>query len=193
MMNVNRPHYLFIRFLLKNVLHAVFCIKGYRIYGRENLPVRRKSAILIANHAAFIDSVYLICSLRPRFVICGAKPKYFQKWMIRQLFFIANIMKVENHDQFLKDCGQLLQNNELILIYPEMGRFPEGPGPFKKWAAEVALSNRVPVIPCYLYGTTGGQSGKKCLTVGPAITAEGDPEALTQLFRKSIIDLNPHP
>lgn len=190
-MDVNRPNYLLIRLILKTIIRALFRMKGYRIHGKEYLPAKRQPAILIANHAAFIDSIYIISSVKPRFAICGARPKYFQKRLIRYLFHIANILKVENHDQFLKDCGYLLKNGEIILIYPEMGRFPDGLGPFQTWAAEVALSAGVPVIPLYLYGTTKGQSDSKRLFVGSPITPQGDPESLTQIFRKAIADLNP--
>jgi 1-acyl-sn-glycerol-3-phosphate acyltransferase len=190
--HVNRPGYLFLRSILKLLITCyLHMFKGYHIEGKKNLPHQRMPCILIANHAAFIDSVYLICAVKPRFTICGAKPKYFQNFFRRHVFRTANILKVESHEQFLHDCGLLLRSGEAILVYPEMGRNPEGLGEFKNWAADVALAQQVPVIPCYLYGTTAGQSGKKRLRVGTPIKPQGSPETLSQHFRESILKLKP--
>jgi 1-acyl-sn-glycerol-3-phosphate acyltransferase len=188
---INHPVYLALRVVLKWITRIVLGAKGFRIHGREHLPGKRTACILIANHAAFVDSVYFISAVRPRFAICGAKPKYFRKWPVRQLFQIANILKVESREQFLRDCGLLLRSGEVILIYPEMGRNPDGIGPFETWAAEVALAEKVKAVPCYLYGTTNGQFGKKQLIAGPPIPPQGDPETLTRTYREAILALKP--
>ena len=120
-----------------------------------------------------------------------SKTQVFQNFFRRHVFRTANILKVESHEQFLHDCGLLLRSGKVILVYPEMGRNAEGLGEFKTWAADVALAQQVPVIPCYLYGTTAGQSGKKRLRVGMPIKPQGSPETLTQHFRESILRLKP--
>jgi 1-acyl-sn-glycerol-3-phosphate acyltransferase len=183
---LNHPLYLSIRFLLKSLARVVLWVRGYRIVNNENLPQKRMACILVSNHAAFVDSVYFIASLKPRFAICGAKPKYFRKWPVRQVFQIANILKVDSRDQFLRDCGTLVRSEEIILIYPEMGRNADKMGPFQTWAAEVALEENLNVLPCYLYGTTKGQAGKKRLIVGSFIQSVGDAESLTETYRRAI-------
>lgn len=189
---VNRPHWLFLRRLLKWTLGPVARWgKGLRVEGAERLPQRREPLILAVNHAAFIDSVYLIFALRPRFVVCGAKPRLFRNGRLRSLMALANILRVESHDQYLADCGALAKAGEILLIYPEMGRFPEGLGPFKTWAAEVALTHGVPLLPCYLYGTTRGQGGPPCLHVGHRLEASGSPETFTAELRRAVLDLAP--
>lgn len=185
--HVNHPIYLFQRMLLKFLIRPwLFIVKGFRIAGKEDLPKRREPFILIANHAAFVDSIYIICALKPRFTICGAKPKYFRKSILRWIFTVANILKVESRQQFLTDCVDLLEKNEPILIYPEMGRNPESMGEFQTWAAEVALASGASVIPCYVYGTTEGQTGRKRLIVGEKLTPAGDAQSLTLQFRNVI-------
>lgn len=187
---VNTPFFLSLRFILKCIIRPMlFIFKGYRVVGKKNLPKKRKACIIICNHAAFADSVYIICSLKPRFTICGARPKYFERFLKRNTLRTANIMQVVDHDQYVADCGKLLQAGEIILIYPEMGRFPAGLSEFKTWAAEVAIHNRVPVIPCYIYGTSTGHDGRPKLIVGEAITPAGDPESLTQVFFNEIANL----
>ncbi|MBN2417544.1 1-acyl-sn-glycerol-3-phosphate acyltransferase [bacterium] len=185
---VNHPFFLGLRLLLKTLVRAWLRIsRGLAVLGREHLPARRRGCMLIANHAAFIDSVYIIAAVRPRFTICGAKPKYFEKPLSGFLFRTANIMKVTGEDQFLADCVRLLAAGEAILIYPEMGRNPAGMGPFTTWAARVALESGAPVIPLYLYGTTQGDTGRKTLAAGPPFTPSGDREAVTAEFRRRIL------
>jgi len=189
--NVNHPFFLSLRKILKFFIKALlFICKGFRVEGKKNLPRRRKPCIIISNHADFVDSVYFVCSIRPRFTICGARPKYFKTFLKRFIFRTANVLKVEGHAQFLRDCETLLKAGEVILIYPEMGRNPDGLSEFKTWAAEVAIANRVPVIPCYVYGTTTGHTGKKRLLVGDVINPSGSPEELTREFKKRIENLH---
>ena len=186
---VNHPFYLLLRRILSVPLKWIFWIQGFRVTGRSHLPRRRSAAVVICNHAAFVDSIYLIIAIRPRFAICGARPKYFVKRATRFLLRTANILKVENEDQFKEDCLSLLRAGEIILIYPEMGRNPGGMGRFRVWAAEIALEADVPVIPCYLYGTTDGQTPPKRLIVGEPIRPSGDKRTLTRHFRETLESL----
>lgn len=188
--NVNKPFHLFLRKILKILIKPALCLfKGFTIIGKENLPEQRQPCIIISNHAAFSDSIYAICAVKPRFTICGAKAKYFRSRILRFLFSIANIIQVVDKNQFLEDCGKLLESGEIILIYPEMGRNPDGLGEFKTWAADIALSYQVPVIPCYIYGTTKNQKGAKKLNFGSPIELGGTSDELTHYFREIILNL----
>ena len=189
---VNQPLYLALRRLLKGLLKLPFHLfKGFRVEGSERLPRRRRSLILACNHAAFIDSVYLILAVPARFTICGAKPRLFRSAGLRTAMKLANILKVENREQFLADTATLLEAGETLLIYPEMGRFPEGLGEFQTLAAETALANRTPVLPTYLHGTTRGHHGPPRLVVGEELLPEGDAESFTQRLRQAILALAP--
>ena len=187
---VNRPFWLLLRRLLKIALGPLARWgRGFRVEHADRLPRSRRPLIVAANHAAFVDSVYLILALRPRFVVCGAKPRLFRNAKLRSAMALANILRVEDHDQYLRDCGALLKSGEILLIYPEMGRFPNGLGPFKTWAAEVALANETSILPCYLAGTTRGQEGPPRLVVGEVLAPEGDAESLTTELRRAILAL----
>ncbi len=193
-MRVNQPWFLALRGLLRFLLKGPFMVlKGFSVAGAERLPRRRQALILTCNHAAFIDSVYLILAVRSRFTICGAKPRLFRSALLRAAMALANILKVESREQFLADTSRLLAAGETLLIYPEMGRNASGLGEFKTWAAEVALANDVPLLPCYLYGTTRGHHGPPELIVGEALAAEGDEESLTGRLRQAILALAPSP
>lgn len=189
---VNRPPALALRRLAKWLLGApAHLFAGLRVEGAERLPGVRRKLILACNHAAFVDSVALILAVRPRFTICGAKPRLFRNFGLRALMALANILKVESREQFLDDCGALLSAGEILLIYPEMGRNPEGLGDFEEWAAEVALASAAPILPCYLYGTTRGHRGAPRLYVGEEIEPAGDPSSLTARLRRAIAELAP--
>lgn len=187
---VNKPMFLFLRSILKLTFRMYGRLaRRFRIVGKNRLPQSRQPCILICNHAAFVDTLYVIAALRPRFVVCGAQPKYFSGRVKRLVLGILNIMKVENKEQFLRDCCRLLQMNEVILIYPAMGRVSDGLGEFKTWAAEVAIASQARVIPLYLYGTTKGHGSHKRLMVGDPIPLNTNPEVLTQDFYQSIMAL----
>lgn len=191
-MSVNRPFFLALRGLLRFLLKApIMVLRGFRVAGAERLPRRRRALILACNHAAFIDSVYMILAVSPRFTICGAKPRLFRSGVLRALMALANILKVENHEQFMADTGALIAADETLLIYPEMGRNTDRLGEFKTWAAEVALAGGVPLLPCYLYGTTRGHDGPPKLIVGEELAPVGDAESLTGRLRQAILALAP--
>ena len=59
---------------------------------------------------------------------------------------VANILRVDDRESFLRDCGELLAGGDILLIYPEMGRNPGGVGELDTLAAEVALAARAPVL-----------------------------------------------
>jgi 1-acyl-sn-glycerol-3-phosphate acyltransferase len=191
-MKVNQPAYLAARSLLRFKLKiALPLLKGFRVVGGERLPRRPRPLILACNHAAFVDSVYLIVAVPARFTICGARPTLFRTATLRAAMALANILKVEDHDQFRADTAALLAAGETLLIYPEMGRNASGLGDFKPWAAEVALAAGVPLLPCYLYGTTRGHVGPPKLVVGEELAPEGDADALTRRLRRAILALAP--
>ncbi len=190
--SVNRPAALAGRRLLRWLLKVpLFAVKGFRVAGGERLPRRRRALIVACNHASFVDSVYLILALAPRFTICGAKPRLFRSRPLRLLMALANILRVEDHEQYLADCRQLLAAGEILLIYPEMGRFPEGLGELSTWAAEVALASGAPLLPCYLHGTTRGHEGPPRLLVGEEMPPRGGARELTLRLRRAIAALAP--
>jgi 1-acyl-sn-glycerol-3-phosphate acyltransferase len=170
---VNRPLPLLVRRLLRPLLRVALFARGFRALGAARLPRKRRALILIANHAAWVDSVLFIAAVRPRFTVCGAKPRYFETAPRRMLMALLNILPVRDRDEFVADCTSLLAKDEIVLIYPEMGR---NVGEFRTWAAEVALASGAPILPCYVGGTTR-------LIVGQELLPAGDAPSLTrQLF-----------
>jgi len=186
---VNRPLPLLVRRALRPLLRAAFFLRGFRVEGAERLPRQRRRLIVVANHAAWIDSLYFLAAVRPRFIVCGAKPRYFATAWRRALMATLNILPVRDHQTFVADCVALLAANEITLIYPEMGRNPEGIGEFLTWAADVALASNAAILPCYIHGTTRGHAGPPRLIVGHEIEPGGDAAMLTGRLFDSVTSL----
>ncbi len=186
---VNRPLPLLVRRALRPLLRAAFFLRGFRVEGAERLPRKRRRLIVVANHAAWIDSLYFLAAIRPRFTVCGAKPGYFATAPRRALMATLNILPVRDHQTFIDDCTALLAANEITLIYPEMGRNPEAIGEFLTWAADVALASGAPILPCYIHGTTRGHAGPARLIVGREIEPSGDAATLTERLFISVTSL----
>jgi 1-acyl-sn-glycerol-3-phosphate acyltransferase len=190
--NVNRQPFVALHGALKLVLRpALVAFKRLRVENGAHLPDGLRPCIVICNHAAWVDSVYLSAAVGPRLTICGARPAYFASTWRRWLMATANILRVDGREQFVGDCVQLIRQGHTLLIYPEMGRHPDGLGEFESWAAEVALASAAPVVPCYLYGTTRGHGGAVRLIVGAPILPEGNAEGLTRRFREAVSALAP--
>ena len=158
------------------------------IYNRKIFKETKPPFIILSNHAAFLDSIYFISAVPYLFKICGARPVYFSTPPKRALMRLLNILEVKDHKQYLRDCSELLSEGQSLLIYPEMGRNADKMGNFKIWAAEVALENNVPIIPCYIYGTTKGHSGPIRIIVGEAFMPDlkQNAQTLTDIFYAKI-------
>lgn len=133
-----------------------------QIHGAENLP-ERGGAILASNHLAVADSFFLPLVIRRR-VTFLAKREYFttpglRGWLKRQFFSAAGQVPIDRSSasaaQAALDTGaRLLAQGELLGIYPEGTRSPDGrlyKG--KTGVARLALKAGVPVIPVAMIGT----------------------------------------
>ncbi|TNE91097.1 MAG: 1-acyl-sn-glycerol-3-phosphate acyltransferase [Deltaproteobacteria bacterium] len=159
------------------------------IHGAERLPTGGP-AIVACNHASFADSVYLTAAIRPSLVVCGGKPRLFKNRRRRALMAFANVLRVDDHAQYVADCTALLARGRVLLVYPEMGRRPRL-DVFSTWPAEVALAAGVPVLPVFLHGTGEPRERRVSLFVGRPLEASGDAEALTEALHAAVSALEP--
>ncbi len=133
-----------------------------RVQGLENLP-STGPAILASNHLAVVDSFFLPVMVPGR-VTFLAKSEYFTSpgftgWL-KKLFF-AGVGQVpidrssaQAAESALRTGVQILRSGQLLGIYPEGTRSPDGrlyKG--KLGLAQLALQAEVPVIPVAMVGT----------------------------------------
>lgn len=129
--------------------------------GTEYVP-RTGPAILASNHLSFSDHFFAPLPL-PRKVVFLAKSEYFTGRGIKGLFsrlFFSGVGQIpvdrsggEASERALATGLRVLANGQLLGIYPEGTRTPDGRlfrG--KTGVARLALEARVPVIPCAMIG-----------------------------------------
>jgi 1-acyl-sn-glycerol-3-phosphate acyltransferase len=129
--------------------------------GTENVP-REGPAILASNHLSFSDHFFAPLPL-PRKVVFLAKSEYFTgrglKGLLSKAFF-SGLGQIpvdrtggEASERALRTGLRVLQAGELLGIYPEGTRTPDGRlyrG--KTGVARLALEGRAPVIPTAMIG-----------------------------------------
>lgn len=127
------------------------------VQGLENVPAS-EPAILACNHLSFIDSILLPLNV-PRPVYFLGKADYWDSWRTRWFFQGTGVVPIHRgggaqSENSLKTGIEILDSGELLGIYPEGTRSPDGrlyrgkTGP-----ARMALEAGVPIIPCGIIGT----------------------------------------
>jgi 1-acyl-sn-glycerol-3-phosphate acyltransferase len=128
-----------------------------QIEGLENVP-DVAPAILASNHLSFIDSIVLPMNV-PRPVYYLGKADYWDSWRTRWFFQGTGVVPVhrgggEKSESSLTTGVEILRKGELLGIYPEGTRSPDGrlyrgkTGPVR-----MALEADVPIVPCAVIGT----------------------------------------
>ena len=147
--------YWFIKGVLKPILKMLYDI---RVEGLENVP-KRGAAIIAANHLSFLDSFFIPLVIKRRKVTYLAKADYFKSWKTK--WFFAGVGQIScqreggsKSQQSLEIALEVLQNDNLLGIYPEGTRSPDGKlYKGRTGVARLALTSGVPVIPVGLIGT----------------------------------------
>jgi 1-acyl-sn-glycerol-3-phosphate acyltransferase len=132
------------------------------IEGAEHVPARG-GAILASNHLSVVDSFFLPLLLRRRMTFL-AKREYFTEpglrgWIKKHFFTGVGQVPVDRSSvsgahAAMETAVRLLRGGELLGIYPEGTRSPDGrlyKG--KTGVARMALEAGVPVIPVAMIGT----------------------------------------
>ncbi len=127
-----------------------------RVEGLERLP--RSNAVVVANHASYLDSILLTAALPPRFGY-AAKRELAGAALVGPALRRLGAVFVERFDAAggVEDTGALearARAGELLVVFPE-GTFRRAPGllPFKLGAFVVAAHTGAPIIPVALVGT----------------------------------------
>ena len=152
--------YWFLKWTLGASLRLVFRPK---VVGLENVPPSGP-AIIASNHLSFSDSFFAPLVIPGRKVTFMAKAEYFTRrgfkgWFSRVFFKGIGQLSVDRSGGKASAAGlktglQVLQAGELLGIYPEGTRSPDGRlyrG--RTGVARMVLEAGVPVIPCAMVNT----------------------------------------
>jgi 1-acyl-sn-glycerol-3-phosphate acyltransferase len=148
------PHY---RFASHVFLPALFTLAGgWRVTGREHVP-RTGPALIAANHISFLDPPTVGAAIRFRRTYYFAKQELFRiplfGWLIRKCYAFPVDREGDDKEAF-RHAINLLKAGELLTVFPEGGRSPDGSlQPFARGAALIAARAGAPIIPCALSGT----------------------------------------
>ena len=127
------------------------------VRGLEHLP--NGPAVLVANHASYLDGFALVATL-PRPVSFVAKSELGQHWLVGAVLRRLGAVLVERFDtaRSIADATSLgeqaASGDRPLLFFPE-GTFDRMPGllPFHMGAFLIAARHRLPLVPVAIEGT----------------------------------------
>ncbi len=130
--------------------------------GVDNVP-EDGAALIISNHRSLMDPPVIGFSIN-RFVNFAAASYSFKMPIVKQLYsaagaFPLSIYGGEESDKNINKARELLDNGELVGIFPEGVQSFFNPhrvtkiANFKTGFAKLALDARVPIIPCAVVAT----------------------------------------
>lgn len=133
-----------------------------RIQGQQNIP-DFGPAVLVCNHRSSMDPFILSYSVRNRYINYGAAAWSFKVPVYGAFHeamgtFPLTITGGENADEELRKGLELLEQGEIVGIFPEGGETILDPArvtkilKFKTGFARLALKARVPIIPAAIIG-----------------------------------------
>jgi 1-acyl-sn-glycerol-3-phosphate acyltransferase len=147
------PHYTFARTCaLPGLYHA---LGGWRVFGRENVP-RTGGALIAGNHISFIDPPTIGAAL-PRRTYYFAKKELFEVPVFGAIIRKCYAFPVEREigdREAVRNAINILKSGELLVIFPEGGRSPDGTlQEGNVGAALIASRAGVPIVPVAVRGT----------------------------------------
>jgi len=141
-------------------LRAMFALTGIRVTvrGTENLPDAGSPAVIVSNHASYLDGFFMAAYL-PRRVAFVVKGELVEHWATRIPMARLGYEFVKRFDREAsvedsKRITEAARAGRLPLFFAE-GTFSRMAGllPFRMGAFTAAAEARVPVVPCVLRGT----------------------------------------
>ncbi|EAQ82488.1 lysophospholipid acyltransferase family protein [Blastopirellula marina] len=129
------------------------CLFRIRVYGRENWPTDG-GGLVCPNHQSYLDPLLigLTCDRRLNFLARQSLFKFPLSWIIQSLDSIP-VDRDGSGLAGLKETLKRLKRGELVLIFPEGTRTPDGKiGPLKSGFIPLARRGGVPIIPIAVDG-----------------------------------------
>jgi 1-acyl-sn-glycerol-3-phosphate acyltransferase len=166
-------------------LALTLCGMRPHVAGADHLT-RSGPAVLVVNHASYIDSVVLMAVVRPPF-------RFVAKHRLGTLPLIGTVIRKVGHATIEKadmaqriaggqELAKLARGTDLLVLFPE-GTFARDPGllPFRLGAFKAAVDAGRPVVPVAIKGTRRALPADTWLfrharidvSVGPPIVPRG--------------------
>lgn len=139
--------------LLKPFAHIIFLM---RAKGLKNVP-KKGPVIIAAKHSAAADPIFHALTLR-RTMRSMAKVELFQGWFMNWVMHQAGAFPVKRGKSdkgAIELAVELLENGEMVLIFPEGTRSRSGTGTFKTGAVMLASMTGAPIVPATIVTKRG--------------------------------------
>ena len=126
-----------------------------KTFGQEHVP-RKGAAILAANHASFLDPVFVgLRARRPvRFLVAA---EFYRDPRLNALLRALGAIPVGRDAAMIRSfrhIAEVIRRGGLLGIFPEGGITRDGAmKPFRTGAAVLALQIGVPIVPIHIGGT----------------------------------------
>lgn len=145
--------YPIVRFLLLVLLKPLFRIK---MYGYENIP-SDGAVIIAANHRSYLDPILMSFIVKNRQINFMAKDSLFKYPVFGTIIKMLNAFPVKKgtaDKAAIVKSLRILENNEVLVIFPEGTRYREGGmGPAYPGVTTIALKTGATVLPVGISGT----------------------------------------
>lgn len=160
-MGIVKPKTLTLSSVVYRILHPIahllsILVFRLKVVGVENVP-KDEGAIVCANHSSYLDPVILGTAL-PREAYHMAKDGLFKNPLFARIITLLNAFPIKREGfsrQAFKRVMDLLKKGELVIIYPEGTRSPDGEirRPRLGVGMIVSLAMDVLVVPARIIGT----------------------------------------
>ena len=166
---------------------AFIIVRPKLIYENENAKKRVKGgAMVICNHASFIDPIIVHCAMWYRRLNFLAAKEVFKsdlsKWFFKHMHCITVDRENFNYSTY-KSIVDNLKKDRLVVIFPE-GHLEANATTlqgFKSGAAMMACMANVPVVPIYV-APKKSKWERTRIVVGEAVYAEGSDSPIPDMI-----------
>ena len=140
---------------------AVKLLYRVRTIGAENVPVAGP-AILLANHASYMDSVLLCATSRRRIRFLMSSTIYRKNRILRKIYDLYGVIPVDAKSSpreiasAFRAARQALDDGYMVCVFPEGGITRTGTiRAFKRGYERIVRGTNYPLIPVYMGGSWG--------------------------------------
>jgi 1-acyl-sn-glycerol-3-phosphate acyltransferase len=139
------------RIRMRAILKRIYRV---RLEGAERVPATG-GCILVANHESLIDP-WILCLATPRRVRFMAKAELWNYPLVRwgmEAYGTFPVERGSGDTGAMSRAGELLDQGELLGMFPRGTSKPDGNRIWHRGAARLALAHGVPIIPVQLVNT----------------------------------------
>jgi 1-acyl-sn-glycerol-3-phosphate acyltransferase len=150
----------------------------FRVAGRRRIP-REGGVLVVANHLADLDPVFVGMACMPRPAQYIALAKHFTRWPLATVLFGLGAFPVRpggSDARALRYAREQLAAGRLVVIFPEGGpSWGADLGEFREGMGVLGLTDDARVVPAAIWGAHRVFRGWRPVGRGPVLVAFGHP------------------